>query len=49
MGVAFSAELSNMAAPEQVEEVNGSFSPILGISLLALIVDLGAPPEYQQQ
>ena len=49
MGVAFSAELSNMAATEQVEEVNGSFSPILGISLLALTVDLGAPPDYQQQ
>ena len=49
MGVAFSAELSNMAAPEQVEEVNGSFSPILGISLLTLIANLGTPPDYPQQ
>lgn len=46
MGVAFSAVFSNMVTPEQVEEVNGSFSPILGISLLAVIVDLGAPLDY---
>ena len=46
MGVAFSAVYSNMIAPEQVEEINDAFSPILGISLLAVIVDLGAPLDY---
>lgn len=46
MGVAFSAVFSNLIPSEQVEEVNSSFSPILGISLLAVIVDLGAPLDY---
>ena len=46
MGVAFSAVFSNMIKPGQVEELNRYFSPILGISLLAVIVDLGAPLDY---
>ena len=46
MGVAFSAVFSNMVTSEQLEEINGSFAPILGISLLAAIVDLGAPLDY---
>lgn len=46
MGVAFSAVFSNMVTPEQLEEISGSFAPILGISLLAAIVDLGAPLDY---
>lgn len=43
MGVAFSAVFANMITAEQAEELNGYFSPVLGISLLAVIVDLGAP------
>ena len=46
MGVAFSAVFSNMVTPEQLEAINGGFAPILGISLLAAIVDLGAPLAY---
>lgn len=46
MGVAFSAVFSNMITTEQSEEIDGSFSPILGISLLTVIVDLGAPLDY---
>ena len=46
MGVAFSAVFSNMVTPEQLEAISGSFAPILGISLLAAIVDLGAPLDY---
>ena len=46
MGVAFSAVFSNMVTPEQLEEISGGFAPILGISLLAAIVDLGAPLDY---
>ena len=46
MGVSFSAVFSNMVTPEQLEEINGYFSPILAISLLAAIVDLGAPLDY---
>ena len=46
MGVAFSAVFSNMVTPEQLEKISGGFAPILGISLLAAIVDLGAPLDY---
>lgn len=46
MGVSFSAVFSNMVAPEQLNAINTYFAPILGISLLAAIVDLGAPLDY---
>ena len=46
MRVAFSAVFSNMVTPEQVEKINSDFLPILGISLLTVIVDLGAPLDY---
>ncbi|MGN0307449.1 MAG: cation:proton antiporter [Lachnospiraceae bacterium] len=46
MGVSFAAVFSNMVTPERLEEISKYFSPILGISLLAAIVDLGAPLNY---
>lgn len=46
MGVSFSAVFSNMVTAEQLENINHDFAPILGISLLAAIVDLGAPLDY---
>lgn len=46
MGVSFSAVFSNMLTEERPEEISDYFSPILGISLLAAIVDLGAPLNY---
>lgn len=46
MGVAFSAVYANWITPEQVEEINGAYAPILGFSLIAVIVDLGAPLDY---
>lgn len=46
MGVSFSAVFSNMVTPEQLCDINGYFAPILGISLLAAIVDIGAPLDY---
>lgn len=46
MGVSFSAVFSNMVTSEQLDEISGYFAPILGISLLAAIVDLGAPLDY---
>lgn len=46
MGVAFSAVFSNMITPEQLEETNNNFSPFLSVSLLAVIIDLGAPLDY---
>ena len=46
MGVAFSAVFSNMITSGQLEHINNYFAPILGIALLAAIVDLGAPLDY---
>ncbi len=46
MGVSFSAVFANLVTPERLEEISGYFAPILGISLMAAIVDLGAPLNY---
>lgn len=46
MGVAFSAVFANMVDEERLETINRWFAPILGVSLLAAIVDLGAPLDY---
>lgn len=46
MGVSFSAVFSNMISPVQLQAVTEWFHPILGISLLASIVDLGAPLDF---
>lgn len=46
MGVSFAVVFSNMVTPERLNEISDCFSPILAISLLAAIVDLGAPLNY---
>lgn len=46
MGVSFSAVFSNMISEEKLDELVNWFNPILAISLLAAIVDLGAPLDY---
>lgn len=46
MGVCFAAVFSNIVTPERLKEISDYFSTILGISLLAAIVDLGAPLNY---
>lgn len=46
MGVAFSAVFSNMLPEENLNQLTNWFHPILGVSLLAAIVDLGAPLDY---
>ena len=43
MGVSFAAVFSNIVPAKRLDEISEYFSPILGISLLAAIVDLGAP------
>lgn len=45
-GHSYSAVFSNMISPMQLQEVTEWFHPILGISLLASIVDLGAPLDF---
>ncbi|MGN1195307.1 MAG: cation:proton antiporter [Acutalibacteraceae bacterium] len=47
MGVAFSAVFTNMVTEERLKEITDCFSPILAVSLLAAIVDLGAPLNYR--
>ncbi|MGN0316557.1 MAG: cation:proton antiporter [Lachnospira sp.] len=46
MGVSFAALFSNIVTADRLEEISKYFSPILGVSLLAAIVDLGAPLNY---
>lgn len=46
MGVSFSAVFTNMVEKERLEEITEWFRPILSVSLLAAIVDLGAPLDY---
>lgn len=47
MGVAFSAVFSNMLSEERLKEATSAFHPILAVSLLCAIVDLGAPLDYR--
>lgn len=46
MGVAFSAVFSNMLEEQSLNQLVDCFHPILSVSLLAAIVDLGAPLDY---
>ena len=46
MGVSFSAVFTNMVSKERLKEITDYFHPILAVSLLAAIVDLGAPLNY---
>ena len=43
MGVSFSAVFSNMLPEDKLTRVTKVFHPVLSVSLLAAIVDLGAP------
>lgn len=46
MGMAFSAAVSNIISEEQLERIGSEFSPILGISMIVVILNLGAPLDY---
>ena len=46
MGVSFSAVFTNIVFKERLEEITDYFHPILAVSLLTAIVDLGAPLNY---
>ena len=46
MGVSFSAVFSNMLPEDKLTRVTKVFHPVLSVSLLAAIVDLGAPLDY---
>ena len=46
IGMAFSATFSNMVSEERLEQIMSSFNPILGVSMVIVIINLGAPLDY---
>lgn len=46
IGMAFSATFSNMISEERLEQIMNSFNPILGISMIVVILNLGTPLDY---
>jgi len=46
IGMAFSATFSNMISEERLERIMNSFNPILGISTIVVILNLGTPLDY---
>lgn len=46
MGMAFSATFSNMITEDKLDKIMHDFNPILGISMIIVILNLGAPLDY---
>lgn len=46
IGMAFSATFSNMVSESRLYEIMNAFNPILGISMIIVILNLGAPLDY---
>lgn len=46
MGMAFSAAFSNMISEERLNQITKDFSPILAVSMVIVILNLGAPLDY---
>lgn len=46
IGMAFSVTFSNMVSEERLEQIMSSFNPILGVSMVIVIINLGAPLDY---
>ncbi|MDY3903227.1 cation:proton antiporter [Peptoniphilus sp.] len=46
IGMAFSATFSNMVSKKRLVQIMHSFSPILSISMIVVILNLGAPLDY---
>ncbi|MDR7855557.1 cation:proton antiporter [Tissierella sp.] len=46
IGMAFSATFANIVSEERLSQIMNAFSPILGISMLIVILNLGAPLDY---
>ncbi|MDY4588666.1 MAG: cation:proton antiporter [Oscillospiraceae bacterium] len=47
MGMAFSAAFANIISSEQLEKVTKAFNPILGVAMMIVILNLGAPLDYR--
>ena len=46
IGMAFSAAFSNIISEEKLEKLMSDFNPVLGISMIIVILNLGAPLDY---
>ena len=46
IGMAFSATFSNMISEIRLEQIMESFNPILGVAMIVVILNLGAPLDY---
>lgn len=46
IGMAFSATFSNMISETRLEQIMDVFNPILGIAMIVVILNLGAPLDY---
>jgi len=46
IGMAFSATFSNMVSEERLEQMMRVFNPYLGVSMIIVILNLGAPLDY---
>lgn len=46
MGMSYSAVFSNMIPEQQLEQIMHDFNPILGVAIVMLILNLGAPLDY---
>lgn len=46
MGMAFSAAFSNIVSEERLHQIVADFNPILGVSMIIVILNLGAPLDY---
>ncbi len=47
MGMSFSATFANMIEEEDLEAAAKHFEPVLGVSLLIVIINLGVPLDYR--
>ena len=46
IGMAFSATFSNMVSEKRLEQIMKHFNPILGVAMILVILNLGAPLDY---
>ncbi|MGL5328034.1 MAG: cation:proton antiporter [Peptostreptococcaceae bacterium] len=46
-GIALSATIANSVEKEKLHEIMGAINPIIGISLMIMVVNLGAPLDYK--
>ena len=46
IGMAFSATFSNMISAKRLEQIMQGFNPILGVAMILVILNLGAPLDY---